>query len=162
MAAAGNKELPTYLAEIDRFEKIVEAWDIEDRATVGFYREAVEDLHREALRRLIATLNADGAAKAGLRRSVDDPVVYAVLRHLGLLKPSLGERVEHALEAVRPMLAEHSGNVELVRLEPPAVELRFTGACDGCPASTLTFQDAVTRAIQSACPEITDIRQAAR
>ena len=57
------------------------------------------------------------------------------------------------------MLASHGGDVELIEVAPPAVELRFTGACDGCPASALTFHAGVKKAVQDACPEITEIRQ---
>ena len=38
---------------------------------------------------------------------------------------SLTERVERALEGVRPMLASHGGDVELVKVEPPAIDVRF-------------------------------------
>jgi nitrite reductase/ring-hydroxylating ferredoxin subunit/Fe-S cluster biogenesis protein NfuA len=57
------------------------------------------------------------------------------------------------------MLAGHGGDVELVRVEPPAIAVRFTGACDNCPASTLTIDAAVKTAVQSACPEITEFVQ---
>ncbi len=155
-------DLTAYLGEIDRFEKIIDAWQPEARAAVSFYRDAIDALHREALRRLIGAINADPAARHALRQSVDDDIVYAVLRYHGLLKPSITERLETALASVRPMLAEYCGDVELVRLDPPVAELRFTGTCDGCPASALTFHDAVQRAIQSACPEITEVIQAKR
>ena len=44
-------------------------------------------------------------------------------------------------------------------------ELDFTGgdpvtlACDGCPASALTFHAGVKKAVEDACPEITEILQ---
>jgi Fe-S cluster biogenesis protein NfuA/nitrite reductase/ring-hydroxylating ferredoxin subunit len=82
-----------------------------------------------------------------------------VLRRHDIVKASLNERVEAALEGVRPMLASHGGDVELVKVKPPAVEVRFIGACDGCPASALTFHAGVKKAVQDACPEITDIVQ---
>jgi Fe-S cluster biogenesis protein NfuA len=47
----------------------------------------------------------------------------------------------------------------LVRVEPPAISIRFIGACDNCPASRLTIDSAVKSAVQAACPEITDIIQ---
>jgi nitrite reductase/ring-hydroxylating ferredoxin subunit/Fe-S cluster biogenesis protein NfuA len=84
-----------------------------------------------------------------------------VLRRHGLIKPSLQERVETALASIRPTLASHGGDVELVRVLPPAaVEVRFLGNCDNCPASVLTFTAGVKRAIKEHCPEITEIRQA--
>jgi Fe-S cluster biogenesis protein NfuA len=94
-----------------------------------------------------------------LREAATDEIVYAVLRHHGIVKPSLSERIEAALDGVRPLLAGHGGNVELVRVEPPAISIRFLGACDNCPASRLTIDAAVKTAVQAACPEITDIIQ---
>jgi nitrite reductase/ring-hydroxylating ferredoxin subunit/Fe-S cluster biogenesis protein NfuA len=124
-------------------------------------RDAVEALNGEALRRLIAALKDIPEAMAALRTVAEDEVVYAVLRRHGLIKPSLQERVETALASIRPTLASHGGDVELVRVLPPAaVEVRFLGNCDNCPASVLTFTAGVKRAIKEHCPEITEIRQA--
>ena len=85
-----------------------------------------------------------------------------MLRHHGIVKPSIAERVETALENVRPILAGHGGDVELVRVEPPQVAIRLLGACDNCPASRLTIDAAVKTALQAACPEITEIIQVRR
>lgn len=50
--------------------------------------------------------------------------------------------------------------MELVRFVPPdAVEIRLTGACHGCPASSETLREGVERAIHAHCPEIIHIRQ---
>jgi Fe-S cluster biogenesis protein NfuA/nitrite reductase/ring-hydroxylating ferredoxin subunit len=94
-----------------------------------------------------------------MKSAVTDEVVYAVLRRHNIIKPSLSERVEAALESIRPMLASHGGDVELVSVNPPAIEVRFTGSCDGCPASQLTFHAGVKKAVEDACPEITEILQ---
>ena len=101
----------------------------------------------------------DGGGGAALREAATDEVVYAVLRHHGILKPSIAERVEAALESVRPVLAGHGGDVELVRVDPPAASIRFIGACESCPASALTIDAAVKTAVRAACPEITEIVQ---
>jgi len=156
------RNLDDFRAAIDRFDAILGEWDPETRATVRYHDEARDALQREALRRLIAALNAEPAARGALRAALGDEVIYAVLRYHGLVKPSLDERIGNALAGIRPMLAEHNGDVELVRLEPPMVELRLTGACDHCPASMLTFHEAIARAVRSACPEITDVVHAKR
>ena len=158
----GPRTLDDFRAAIDRFDEIIGGWEPEARATVRYYGDARDALQREALRRLIAALNAEPAARAALRSSLGDEVIYAVLRYHGLVKASLDERISNALAGIRPMLAEHSGDVELVRLEPPMVELRLTGACDHCPASMLTFHEAIARAVREACPEITDVVHAKR
>jgi nitrite reductase/ring-hydroxylating ferredoxin subunit/Fe-S cluster biogenesis protein NfuA len=120
----------------------------------------MDALHAEAFRRIIATLRADPNAVPALKEAVRDELVYAVLRHHELVKPSLQERVEAALDGVRPMLASHGGDVRLVRVIPPAaIEVRFTGACESCPASVTTFTLGVKKALEAQCPEITDVRQ---
>jgi Fe-S cluster biogenesis protein NfuA/nitrite reductase/ring-hydroxylating ferredoxin subunit len=145
--------------DLERFAEIFAAWDETQRGAVDAYRQAIEGLHAEALRRLVRALKSDPAALAAMKQAATDEVVYAVLRRHGILKPSLTERVEAALDGVRPMLAAHGGDVELVAVRPPIIEVRFTGACDGCPASALTFHAGVKKAVEEACPEITDILQ---
>jgi len=77
----------------------------------------VEDaLNAEAFRRLIRSLKSQPGFGAALAEAARDEVVYAVLRRHGILKPSLFERVEAALETVRPMLASHGGNAEVAAM----------------------------------------------
>jgi Fe-S cluster biogenesis protein NfuA len=144
--------------DIARLEAEIDAWAPAPRDTARAYRKAIDTLHEEALRRLIKTVR-DAGAGAALRDAAADPVVYAVLRHHGILKPSIAERVEAALESVRPVLAQHGGDVELVRVDPPAASIRFIGTCNNCPASTLTIDSAVKTAVRAAVPEITEIVQ---
>lgn len=148
------------IGDVERFEALVAGWDGSQQAVAFAYRRAIDALNREALRKLIAGVKGAPGALESLRTAAADPVVYAVLRHHGLIQPSLQERVEEALASVRPMLASHGGDVELIAFVPPgAVEVRFLGNCDGCPASTLTFVAGVRRAIEAHCPEITEVRQ---
>jgi Fe-S cluster biogenesis protein NfuA/nitrite reductase/ring-hydroxylating ferredoxin subunit len=159
MASTMRTDLAGFLGDIERLETIFAAWDENQQAAVGAYKLAIEELNGEALRRLIRALKTDPAALAAMKNAIADEVVYAVLRRHDIVKASLNERVEAALEGVRPMLASHGGDVELVKVKPPSVEVRFIGSCDGCPASALTFHAGVKKAVQDACPEITDIIQ---
>jgi Fe-S cluster biogenesis protein NfuA/nitrite reductase/ring-hydroxylating ferredoxin subunit len=154
-----HNDLAGFLGDIERLESIFETWDETPRTATEAYKRSIEALNGEALRRLVRALKTDPAALAAMKAAVADEVVYAVLRRHDIVKPSLNERVESALEGVRPMLASHGGDVELVRVAPPAIEVRFVGACDGCPASALTFHAGVKKAVQDACPEITEILQ---
>lgn len=152
--------LESLLDEIAAVEAIVAQWDDAHQSTVLALRRAIEALHAEAFRGLIRELRSEPAALDAMRRAVSEETVYVVLRHLGVVKPSLQERVEQALDSVRPMLASHGGDVQLVAVKPPdAVDLRFTGSCDGCPASALTFAAGVKKAIEEYCPEIIKIEQ---
>ena len=161
LTAAEQPSLEELLNAIAAPETLVGGWDEAQRRTVTALRDGVDALHAQAIARMIRALKADDNASRILRESMRDEVVYAVLRHLNIVKPSLHERVEAALESVRPYLREHGGGVELVAIEPPAtVAIRLTGACDGCPASGLTLQEGVEKAIKQHCPEVTDIVKA--
>ena len=153
--------LDDLLKDIRSLEDLVAGWDDQQRNTVEALKCAIDELHKEAFTRLIRAIKTEPAAMTALQDAVSDEVIYAVLRHLQIVKPSLQERIEAALDSVRPMLASHNGNVELVSLEPPdTVEIRLLGACDGCPASGLTLSEGIEKAIKEHCPEITNIKKA--
>jgi Fe-S cluster biogenesis protein NfuA/nitrite reductase/ring-hydroxylating ferredoxin subunit len=153
-------DLESLLGDLDALDAVVATWDETPRQTVEAIKNAIDALNRTAFERLIRTVKSDPGALDALKAAVTDDVVYAVLRHHGLVKPSLQERVERALDSVRPMLASHGGNVELVALNPPdTVDVRLLGACDGCPASGVTLGAGVEKAISEHCPEITHVRQ---
>jgi len=145
--------------DISRLEHLMLGWDDQARGAVVAYKRAIDALHAEALRRLVRAFKAEPVALATLRAAIADDVVYCVFRQLQIVKPSLDERVEVALAGVRPMLASHGGDVALVKLEPPTIEVRFLGACDGCASSVMTFHAGVKQAVLDACPEITDVHQ---
>jgi len=159
-APSGPRDLASLVDDIARIERVAASWPDENapqRAAIAEYKRAIEALHGEALRRLVVACKADPAALAALRAAVSDEVVYAVMRQLGLLRPSLDERIAVALDGVRPMLASHGGDVELVRIAPPRIEVRFLGACQGCASSAVTFYAGVQQAVYGACPEITEV-----
>lgn len=153
--------LEQLLRDLAALDAVVNTWDEPRQLTAQALRTALEDLHGEALRRMIRILQEDPHSHGKLREAVRDEVVYAVLRRHGILRASLQERIEEALEAVRPMLASHGGNVELVSVtQPDTVTLRLLGSCDGCPASMITLTQGIEQAIREACPEITQIKTA--
>jgi len=151
--------LDRLLGDLRALEALAEGWDEAARRGARAQAAALDALNAEAFRRLIRQLKTQPGFGAALAEAAQDEVVYAVLRRHGILRPSLFERVEAALDTVRPMLASHGGNAEVVAVEGARADIRFLGACDGCPASQLTFYAGVKQAIQSAVPEITDIRQ---
>ncbi|MDA3859976.1 MAG: NifU family protein [Melioribacteraceae bacterium] len=68
---------------------------------------------------------------------------------------NLKEKVEKALETVRPYLVADGGDVELVSInESGIVEVRLTGACVGCPMSQMTLRAGIERALMRDVPEI--------
>jgi Fe-S cluster biogenesis protein NfuA len=72
---------------------------------------------------------------------------------------TLKEKVEKALESVRPHLQADGGNVELIDVsEDGIVKVKLTGACGSCPMSAMTLQYGVTNAIKEAVPEVKDVQ----
>ena len=159
MTPTQRADLAGFLNDVERLESIFATWEETPRGAVEAYARAIEALHGEALRRLVRALKVDEAAFAAMKRALSDEIVYAVLRRHEIIRASLAERVERALQGIRPMLASHGGDVELVKVAPPAIEVRFVGACDGCPASALTFHAGVKKAVEDACPEIKEVLQ---
>ena len=65
------------------------------------------------------------------------------------------DKVEKALEKVRPMLASDGGNVELVEVsEDGVVKVKLTGACGGCPMSQMTLKMGIEKFLKKEVPEI--------
>lgn len=155
-----ERSLEDLLKDLSALEDLAAGWGEAERNGAQARAEAVDALNAEAFRRLIRSLREAPGMAAALREAAGDEVVYAVLRRHGILKPSLFERVDAALDSVRPMLASHGGDAELVAVEAEKAEVRFLGACDGCPASALTFYAGVKKAIQDQVPEITEVKQA--
>jgi Fe-S cluster biogenesis protein NfuA len=83
----------------------------------------------------------------------DELVSHLLLVH-GLHPVALSARVENALASVRPYLATHGGNVELVRVESGVAHIRLQGTCHGCPSSTATLTQAIEQAVFKAAPDL--------
>jgi Fe-S cluster biogenesis protein NfuA len=65
------------------------------------------------------------------------------------------EKVEDALNTVRPYLVADGGDVELVSIdEDGIVKVKLTGACLGCPMSQMTLRAGIERALMRDIPEI--------
>jgi Fe-S cluster biogenesis protein NfuA len=65
------------------------------------------------------------------------------------------QKVEIALEAIRPYLVTDGGDVRIVDISPEnVVRLELLGACGSCPMSTMTMKAGVEEAIKRAVPEI--------
>lgn len=68
------------------------------------------------------------------------------------------EKVEKALEKVRPMLAADGGNVELVEVtNDGVVKLKLTGSCGCCPMSQMTLKMGIEKILKKEVPEIKEV-----
>jgi len=70
----------------------------------------------------------------------------------------LKERVEEALESMRPFLEADGGNVAIQEItNENVVKLRLMGSCASCAMSIMTFKAGLEQAIKRAVPEITAV-----
>ena len=60
-------------------------------------------------------------------------------------------------EQVRPGLAAHGGNVEVIDVDNNQVFLKLTGGCHGCSASSATLKQGIEKVIKQNFPEIEDV-----
>jgi len=71
------------------------------------------------------------------------------------------ERVEAALDKIRPALQMDGGNVELVDVKDGVATVRLTGHCGSCPMSTMTLKMGVEKHLKEKFPELKEVVQVA-
>ena len=70
----------------------------------------------------------------------------------------LKDKVQEALNKVRPSLLADGGDVELVDVdENGLVKVKLTGACGGCPMSQMTLKMGIEKVLKQNVPEVTRV-----
>ncbi len=73
------------------------------------------------------------------------------------------ERVQEALNTIRPMLQADGGDVELVEVTDDGIaKVRLTGACGGCPMAQITLTEGVERRLKELVPEVIKVESVPR
>jgi Fe-S cluster biogenesis protein NfuA len=68
------------------------------------------------------------------------------------------EKVEQALDKIRPMLVADGGNVDLVEVtDAGVVKLKLTGSCGCCPMSQMTLKMGIEKLLKEEIPEIKEV-----
>ena len=67
------------------------------------------------------------------------------------------EKIQMAIDRVRPALQADGGDVELVEVNDGVVSVRLTGACGGCPMASMTLKDGIERVIREEVPEVKEV-----
>lgn len=71
---------------------------------------------------------------------------------------AIKERVEKALEKIRPYLVADGGDISVVEITDEMVlRVEMKGACNGCPFSMQTLKAGVEMAVRNEVPEITGV-----
>lgn len=119
--------------------------------------DGVDALHRAALGRLAALLQAPGA-EAVWARARNDSLIRTTLLLYDLLPQSEREAAEGALEAVFPYIESHGGKLELLAVAEGIVTVRLSGSCQDCSGSTVTLKRVVEGALRDGLAGFRELR----
>jgi Fe-S cluster biogenesis protein NfuA len=68
------------------------------------------------------------------------------------------EKVQKAIDLIRPSLQADGGDVELVDVSVDGiVKVKLTGACHGCPMSQMTLKMGIEKIIKTQVPDIKEV-----
>ena len=71
------------------------------------------------------------------------------------------EKVQSALDKIRPTLQKDGGDVVLVDVsDKGVVTVQLTGACKGCPMSQMTLKNGIEKFLKAEVPEVTSVQSA--
>lgn len=136
-------------ALLDRFENRTQGEEL---------LRALVTLYGEGLRRVLAAVERSRDAQAIVDELCADEFVASLLLVHDLHPVPLRTRIERALDKARPYIRSHGGEVEVLAVEDGIVELRLSGTCDGCPASSATMKLNIEREIRALAPEVLEVR----
>jgi Fe-S cluster biogenesis protein NfuA len=70
----------------------------------------------------------------------------------------LREKVENVINMIRPSVQADGGDIELVNVSAEGVvQIRFHGACQGCPSASMTLHMGIERSLREHVPEVTGV-----
>ena len=71
---------------------------------------------------------------------------------------SMRQRVQDVIDLIRPAVQADGGDIELVDVaDDGVVQIRFHGACHGCPSSHMTLQHGIERNLREQVPQVTKV-----
>ncbi len=134
---------------LDRLEELladVEGLEDAVRDRIFELLDGVDAVHRLAVRRLGDVL---GDELPSVRRQ--DVAVDWLFEAYGIGVDDV-QAASDALEAVRPYLHEHGGEVEVLAVSSGVVRIRLLGTCSGCSSAAQTLQHGVAEALRENLP----------
>jgi Fe-S cluster biogenesis protein NfuA/nitrite reductase/ring-hydroxylating ferredoxin subunit len=143
-------------------ERVQELQTLLDRADGSETRALAEELvstivqmYGVGLERILETLLGAGPEGARIGAALgEDPLVATLLLIHDLHPVPLEQRVQAALDSVRPYMDSHGGNVELLSLNDGVARIRLQGSCSDCSASSVTLELAIKQALEDAAPDL--------
>lgn len=137
----------------DALERIESASECELKAAATEALTSMLALYGEAFARIIGLLAVSGENRLIDSLAADELIAHLLVLH-GRHPADLAQRVRNALDEVRPYLASHGGEVELLGIAEGVVQVRMRGSCGGCRSSESTLKGTIEEAVCRLAPEI--------
>jgi Fe-S cluster biogenesis protein NfuA/nitrite reductase/ring-hydroxylating ferredoxin subunit len=119
---------------------------------------AVVQMYGAGLERIVGSLLDAGEEGERLAAALAEEELVAALLLIHDLHPvPLEDRVQSALEHVRPYMESHGGDVDLLSLEGGVARIRLRGSCSDCAASAVTLELAIKQALEDAAPDLASL-----
>jgi Fe-S cluster biogenesis protein NfuA len=67
------------------------------------------------------------------------------------------DKVQGALDKIRPALQADGGDVQLIEVTGSTVKIKLKGACGGCPMASMTLKHGIERVLKEEVPEIKEV-----
>ncbi|CAN5432148.1 NifU family protein [soil metagenome] len=146
----------------DQIERLLKELAVDADPRVGARAEELVGLlmrfYGAGLTRVLDIVTDDSVREPELlERLTDDELVASLLILHGIHPVDVETRVERAIDRVRPYLGSHGGDVELLGVEGEVARVRMQGTCSSCPASQVTLDFALEKAILEAAPELSRV-----
>jgi Fe-S cluster biogenesis protein NfuA len=122
---------------------------------------AVIAMYGDGLERIVAAIEDSREAGATILDALaQDGAVASLLLIHDLYPVPLEQRVNEALDTVRPYMESHGGDVELLGIEDGVARLALQGSCHGCAASQATLELAIKQALDEHAPDLAGLEVA--
>jgi Fe-S cluster biogenesis protein NfuA/nitrite reductase/ring-hydroxylating ferredoxin subunit len=139
----------------DLQERLETSGDAATREVADELVSAVVQMYGAGLERIVDRLVDAGEEGRRLAGALSEDELVATLLLIHNLHPvPLADRVQAALDSVRPYMESHGGNVELLSLQDGIATIHLRGSCSDCSASAVTLELAIKQALEEAAPDL--------
>ncbi|HET9720958.1 MAG TPA: NifU family protein, partial [Solirubrobacteraceae bacterium] len=138
----------------DLQERLEQSADAATAQLAGELVSALVAMYGLGLQRIVERLRVSAAGPTLAASLAEDPVVATLLLIHDLHPVPLAERVQQALDSVRPYMESHGGDVELLEVHDGVARIHLRGSCSDCSASSVTLELAVKRALEEIAPDL--------
>jgi Fe-S cluster biogenesis protein NfuA len=151
-----------FQAQTERIERLVERLtsleDSEARTAALDLLQALMDLHGAGISRMVELLGEAGeSGRKSLAKLGGDPMVCGLMVLYGVHPVALQDRVNDAIEKVRPHVHKQGGTVEVLAVAEGTVRVSIHSSSNGCHSSPDALKLVVEQAIREAAPEVIEV-----